>query len=69
MNEFKKLCKSVRQEAVARNIVARVAKSTGKSASAVSRTFSGKTDRPDPAVTKALWAELREMGLSESNAA
>ncbi|MEN6534261.1 MAG: hypothetical protein ABFD89_11405 [Bryobacteraceae bacterium] len=69
MNEFKKLRKSVRREAVARKIVARVAKATGKSPSAVSRTLAGRTDRPDPAVTQALWAELRAMGLLGSDAA
>lgn len=69
MNEFKKLRKSIRREAVARRIVVRVAKATGKSQSAVSRTLAGKTERPDPAVTKALWDELRAMGLLEDSAA
>lgn len=63
MNEFKKIRKSVKSEAVARGIVRNVAAATGKTKAAVSRTLWGQTKRPDPIVTKALWDQLRIMGL------
>jgi transcriptional regulator with XRE-family HTH domain len=63
MNEFKKLRKSVHKKAVRMEIIALVAKRVNKSSSAISRTFSGKTDNPDPDVVKELNRAMVELGI------
>jgi hypothetical protein len=63
MNHFKKLRKPVHKKAVALGIIRLVAKRTHKSPSAVSRTFSGKTEVPDQRVVEELNRAMAELGV------
>jgi hypothetical protein len=68
MTQFRRLRKSVRDEAVHAGLLRSVAKQTGKSVSTVSRTFAGKFSRPNPDVVAALVRGLKALGITQEAA-
>ncbi len=69
MNQFRKIRKSVRQQAVAEGILRRVAKETGFTVATVSRTFAGRFDTPNKDIAAALNRAMEDMGISNESAA
>lgn len=63
VNPFRKYAKPAHDEAVAMGIIRDVARSTGKTAATVSRTFAGEFKRPNKDVVAALDAWLKENGF------
>jgi transcriptional regulator with XRE-family HTH domain len=63
MNEFKKLRKAVRMQALRAGIVKLVAQRTGKSKSTVSRTFAGRYDNPNKEIIAALHRAMVDLGI------
>jgi len=63
MNDFSRLRKSTKKQAVDAGVVRRVAAVTGKDKASVSRTLAGITKRPDAVVVAALWKAIQEAGI------
>jgi hypothetical protein len=69
MNEFKKLRKATRVQAIRAGIIKVVARRTGKSKSTVSRTFAGRYDNPNKEIIAALHRAMVELGIDREFAA
>lgn len=63
MNEFKKLRKSVRDQAIKAGIIRLVANRRNVSRATVSRTFAGKYDSPNPGIVADLHKAMIELGI------
>jgi hypothetical protein len=63
MNEFSKLRKSARKQAVEAGVIRKVAAETGKHKTSVSRTLAGITKCPDETVVVALRRAIEDLGI------